>query len=426
MKLHCVSLGCPKNNIDLEIVLGSFGSAIELVDHPTDADVIFINTCAFILPAKEESIETILQLAQYKKENSKIKLLVAGCLPQRYREEIAKEMPEVDAFFFNSDVDKTVQQISSFLQTAIVKQERFRLTPNHYAYLRIADGCDNRCNYCAIPVIKGDYCSRPMDEIISEAQALAADGAVEIIVVAQDTTAYGHDVGKNRSLHLLLQALDQINSLQWIRLLYTHPAHWYPALIETVAGLEKVVKYIDLPIQHIANPILQRMGRKTDRRKISQLIETLRKQIPQLALRTSLIVGFPGETEKEFSELLAFVEETRFERLGIFTYSPEETTAAAAWQDAVTEIEKQARLEEIMSVQADVSLANNQRLIDRVVDVIIDEYDPISGQSLGRTQWDAPEIDNAVYIEHKIASGCILPVRISAAEIFELRGIICD
>ncbi len=439
MKLHYVSLGCPKNVIDLETILGGLARQIELVDDPQRADVALINTCAFIASAKQEAIETILQIAALKKGNPRLRVLVSGCLPQRYQEELSGLLPEVDAFFADRDALITTREIDCFLGFAAGPAEgtsaaktgapvcgqgapRYRLTPKHYAYLRIADGCDNRCTYCAIPLIKGDCKSRSLPEIREEAELLAADGARELLIVAQDSTRYGVDLPSPARLHNLLAELQEVKQVRWIRLLYTHPAHWYDELIEAVAGLEKMVPYIDLPIQHISDPMLKAMGRRSSRRHITDLIEKLRGRIPNLALRTSLIVGFPGESEEDFRVLRDFVKLSRFERLGVFAYSQEEGTAAGEWPESVSEEEKRARLEEIMEIQAGISLEHNQALVGRQLEVVADQPGDEKGTTLARTLWDAPEIDNAAILDQELAPGTFAAIECTAADVYDLYG----
>ena len=421
MKLAFVSLGCPKNAVDLETVLAGIDRHVELVDDMAEADAVLINTCAFIESAKQESIDTILEISQLKKTRPHVRVLVSGCLPQRYQEELAQVLPEVDAFFNSTDAKQTQRQVREFLQLPTsCHSERKRLTPGHYAYLRIADGCDNRCSYCAIPLIKGGYRSRPMDEIVQEAESLCRDGAVELNLVAQDTTRYGRDLHNQNDLPRLLQRLADIPSLQWIRLLYTHPAHWSDDLMETVAGLDKVVKYIDLPVQHITDRMLERMRRHTTRQAIETLIETLRRRIPGLALRTTLMVGFPGETEKDFRELLQFIENTKFERLGVFTYSSEEGTEAFSWRDSVARAKKVDRQNIIMETQATMAAEHNSSQIGRAMRVLVDEVAAETGQSIARTAWDAPEIDNSVIVEGKLEPGRFYTVKIEGADTYDL------
>jgi len=427
MKLHYMSLGCPKNAIDLEIILGGLAPQTEMAAVPEDADAILINTCAFITSAKQEAIETILQMAALKESKPGVKLLVSGCLPQRYQHELEELFPEVDAFFFDREAARTAVEIGTFLGLGGHPcTRRYRLTPGHYAFLRISEGCDNRCSYCAIPLIKGPMQSRPLPAILEEAERLAAEGVQELIVVAQDTTRYGRDLDTPLRLHHLLASLQQVRGLRWIRLLYTHPAHWYDELIDTVVGLDKVVPYIDLPIQHISDPILQAMGRHSSRRQIEVLIEKLRRALPGLALRTSLIVGFPGEQARHFGELCAFVREMRFERLGVFCYSPEEGTPAGNWIGSVPEEEKQARMEEILTIQAEISLEHNQALIGRKLQVVVDEPGETEGTAVARTWWDAPEIDNTVVLDRPLPPGSWANVVCTRAEVYDLYGHVVD
>jgi ribosomal protein S12 methylthiotransferase len=423
MKVHYVSLGCPKNAIDLEIILGGLTAHLEVVEDPEEAEVVLVNTCAFIASAKQEAVETILQLAALKESRPALRLLVSGCLPQRYRHELAGLLPEVDGFFFDRDPRRTAAEIGTFLGTPSHScDHRYRLTPQHYAYLRIADGCDNRCSYCAIPLIKGSMHSRPLREIREEAEMLAADGVREVMIVAQDSTRYGHDLESPARLHTVLASLQEVRDLRWIRLLYTHPAHWYDELIDAMAALPKVVPYIDLPVQHISDRILKAMGRRTGRREIEILIEKLRQRIPGLVLRTSLIVGFPGEAEEDFTELCEFVRQTGFERLGVFSYSQEEGTPAGRWPESVGEAEKQARVAEIMQIQADLSLARNMALVGRQLQVVVDEPGEEEGTSLARTIWDAPEIDNSVMIDQDLAPGTFASVICTGADVYDLFG----
>jgi ribosomal protein S12 methylthiotransferase len=421
MKLAFVSLGCPKNAVDLETVLAGLDRHIELVDEAAEADAVLVNTCAFIESAKQESIDIILELAQIKKERPQFRVLVSGCLPQRYRDELAKVLPEVDAFFDSTDAKQTRRQVREFLHLPLsCHSERKRLTPPHYAYLRIADGCDNRCSYCAIPLIKGGYRSRSLDEILQEADTLSREGALELNLVAQDITRYGRDLHQQMSLAQLLQRLADLPSVHWIRLLYTHPAHWSEPLLEAVAGLDKVVKYVDLPIQHITDRMLERMRRHTTRQEIETLIESLRSKIPGLALRTTVMVGFPGETEKDFRDLLHFIENTRFERLGVFTYSSEEGTEAALWRDSVAKGKKQERQNVVMETQAIIAGEHNAALIGQDIRVLVDEVMTETRQSVARTAWDAPEIDNTVVVEGILEPGRFYTVKIMGADTYDL------
>lgn len=424
MKISYISLGCPKNEIDLECILGCFDDRFTIVPELTDADCVIINTCAFIHPARQESIDQILYALQYKKSNPAFKVFVTGCLPQRYKNALQSEIPEVDKYFCSNDIDETRQQILDYFQIQNREPSRIPTVASHYAYLKIADGCDNRCSYCAIPLIKGPYKSRPFSDIISEAHVLAARGVKEVILVAQDTTRYGADFQYEKSLSDILVALNDIRGLEWIRLMYTHPAHWNDRLLETIAGLDKLVHYIDLPIQHISDAILEKMGRKVTRQQIINLIEKLRYKIPDITLRTSIITGFPGETLKEFRDLLQFLAEFRFERLGVFTYSHEENTRAFSFDDNVSNKVKQHRQEKIMEQQAEISAANNEKIVGKIVDVIVDEEIADRNLSFGRTRYDAPEIDNSVVIKPSIRVGDICSLKIIAANEYELYAAI--
>ena len=423
MKIAYISLGCPKNEIDLEKILGHLGQDVTITNSLAEADATIVNTCAFIEIAKQESIDTVFDLLQLKEQNPDHKILVTGCLIQRYKDDLVRQIPEIDAFFDSVDAYVTTQNIKEYLRlNTSPTAPRKRITPDHYAYLKIAEGCDNRCSYCAIPLIKGSYRSRPFAEIIEEATWLVDNGVRELIVVAQDTTHYGHDVGSGKDIVHLLQALNDIPELQWLRLMYTHPAHWTDQLVEAIASLDRVVPYIEMPIQHISDRILRQMGRLVTRSQVETLIEKFRDRIPNLALRTSLIVGFPGETEKEFRELCAFVEQIEFERLGVFTYSREEGTRAFKLQDDVPARLKAQRRDEIMEIQADIAARKNAQWVGRTIDVIVDSIDEKTSLALGRSTWDAPEIDNSVFLSPAPSVGEIVKVKITRADVYDLYG----
>ncbi len=421
MKLAFINLGCPKNVVDLEIILGMIKPHVEFSDSPENADVTLVNTCAFIDSAKEQAIDHILNIARLKQEHPSHQLWVSGCLPQRYQNNLCKEIPEIDVCLTSTDPRITAQQLLTLIKKPLGPQQpRKQLTLKHYAYLEISKGCSNRCAYCAIPLIKGNHISRPPEEILDEAEQLVQSGARELILVAQDTTFYGHELGSGTNLAGLLTRLNRIGQLRWIRLLYTHPAHWNDDLIECVAELDKVVNYVDLPIQHINNRILQQMGRKVTRKQVVTLLQKLRRQIPGLALRTSLIVGYPGETEKEFKELFDFINHFKFERLGVFTYSHEEDTRACQLPDSVRRETKIRREEKIMHRQAEINLHFNESLIGKTVAVLIDETE--NGISFGRTQWDAPEIDNSVILYQPLSPGSLVDVQVTSADYHDLIG----
>lgn len=422
MKINLISLGCPKNLIDSEIILGELtGRDVELVRNPEEAETIIINTCGFIQSAKEESIETILKAVNLKKQGRCKRLFVTGCLSQRYRRELEEDIPEVDAFFGVRDIKGISQQLSQRLGlNRLSEPKRVLSTPPHYAYLKIAEGCDRPCSFCVIPQIRGRYRSRDPDSILQEAKDLAQQGVRELIVVAQDTTYYGTDLRGDIGLTKLVERLCTIDSLKWIRLLYTYPSEIKDDLINLIADSEKICKYLDLPVQHISDKILKAMRRGTSRRDIENLIEKLRKRIPNLALRTTLIVGFPGEEEEDFEELLNFVRETRFERLGVFTYSREEGTPAFSLPDQIPEEVKQERFAELMRLQQGISREINRSLIGKEVEVLVDGFDHKRGCFVGRTQWDCPEVDNSVILQSQAKSGEFRRVKVIDALEYDL------
>ncbi|MBN2093066.1 30S ribosomal protein S12 methylthiotransferase RimO [candidate division KSB1 bacterium] len=425
MKISLITLGCPKNIVDSEWLLGALaGPDIELVNATEQAEVIIINTCGFIQSAKEEAIETIFEAIQQKENGKCRKVLVTGCLVARYLEELEQEIPEVDGFYSNRDLPLAIKNIAQSLNLSNEKsRKRILLTPKHYAYLKIAEGCNNCCSYCAIPLIRGNMKSFPFEAIIQEAQQLVKNGVQELLVIAQDTTQYGVDRKEDKRLVDLLQRLVQIEALKWVRLMYTHPAHYSDDLIDFIAEQPKICKYLDLPIQHISDRILKKMRRKVNRQQIEALIAKLRTKIPELALRTSVIVGFPGESVAEFDELLDFISSIKFERLGAFAYSPEEGTPAYEFSEQIVPSIQQERLEQIMEVQSQISFEHNSSLIDTVQQVLVDEYDSYQQKFLGRTQWDAPEIDNVVWIENSnVEQGRFYPVQISKTYEFDLYG----
>ncbi len=423
MKLASINLGCPKNLVDLEWILGYLNGSVTLCNDLLDADVALINTCAFIESAKEEAIETILEVAQIKQERPDYKILVAGCLPQRYRHEVKALLPEIDFAFSSTSALDTAKELAQKLQlTPQTPVHRQRLTGAHFAYLKLAKGCNNQCHYCAIPLIKGPYQSRPLEHILEEAQFLADTGVRELILTAQDITIYGHDLNPPLSLSELFKALQRVAAFEWIRLLYTHPQHWTGELIDTMARHDKVVPYVDMPLQHINDRMLHAMGRRPDRSSIETLIHRLRSTIPDVALRTTFIVGYPSETQREFEELYDFVETIQFERMGVFTYSPEEGTKAARLEDDVPLEIKLDRQDRLTQLQANLSRNRNHSLIDQQLTVLIDEGLEDEDQSIGRTPWDAPEIDNTVIVTGLFEPGTFVRVQITNANEYELYG----
>ena len=424
-KVALISLGCTKNLVDSEKILGRLAQwGASFCQEPEAADVLIINTCGFIKAAKEESVETILQMARLKDARLK-KLIVTGCLAERYQEELTRDIPEIDHVVglenFNRVAEfsglkkggKTCPERSEW--NGCQEDSRIRLTPRHYSYLKVSEGCNNPCSYCSIPSIRGPFKSRSMEEVLGEARGLVSSGTKEINLIAQDSTLYGIDLYGRKRLHELLQRLSEVEDLRWIRLLYTHPAHFYPALIKEVASNEKVVKYLDLPTQHINDKILARMGRGVNRGDIEGLIKRLREEVSGLFLRSTVIVGFPGEGEEEFQELLDFLEETAFERLGAFTYSREEGTTAAGLGGRVPEKIKKKRLGEVMSLQQGLAFRENARRVGKEIEVLVEEVGatlavaqnkragaspaPTLQLGYGRSYGDAPEVDGNVKLE---------------------------
>ena len=424
MKVGFVSLGCSKNLIDTEIAIGHFkDNNYEIENDPNKADIIVINTCGFIASAKEEAINTILEMAEYKKKKCRY-LIVMGCLVQRYYDDLVKSLPEVDLFLKideynqmwqkiqdlveNNKVEKSttkaVTKVSQIEQLPMPKFDEFYdrviTTGKNYAYLKIGEGCSNMCTYCAIPYIRGKFISRKMEEIIEEAKMLASKGIKELIVIAQDTTKYGVDIYGIPKLPELLQKLSEIDGIKWIRFLYSYPEGITDELIEVVKNNEKICKYFDIPIQHISNKVLKRMNRKTNKEQIEKLIEKIRKEIPNIVLRTSLIVGFPGETDENFEELKQFVEKTKFDKLGTFMYSKEEGTPAAKLPEQIHGNTKKSRYNKIMTIQQKVSSENLKNKIGQDVEVLIEDISFDGKFLIGRTSQDVPEEDGIIYVEN--------------------------
>ncbi|MFC1666713.1 30S ribosomal protein S12 methylthiotransferase RimO [Candidatus Omnitrophota bacterium] len=405
-----ISLGCPRNLVDSECIVSEFkkrGYAFQ--DRAIDVDTVIINTCAFIEDAKKESIDIILKTIEAKKNGALKKIIVAGCLSERYPEELKKDLRGVDEFRGVRDFNSTFRRTPAA-----------RLTPRHYAYIKISEGCKNKCTYCIIPHIKGRYRSRDKKSIIKEAKELIQRGVKEIILVGQDTSLYGTDLYKKKALAELLKELDEISDGAWIRLLYCHPANIDKDLIRTIRDSKNICKYIDLPIEHASDRILRRMGRKVTKRDIISLIQHIRREIPCAAIRTSLIVGFPGEKEKDFQELSTFVKKIRFERLGLFRYSREENTPACKYKDQVSEKKKQSRFDKIMLLQQDIARNINQSFKGRTVKVLIEEKKDCY---IGRTEYDAPEVDGLVYVKGEgLKVGSFYNVRIVDTYEYDLVG----
>lgn len=437
MKLFMVSLGCDKNRVDSERMLGILADrGFSLTDDETEAEVAVVNTCCFIDAAKEESIEEILALAQLKETASLKVLVVAGCLAQRYKEEIFAQMPEVDALVGTTAIDTVADAALAALagqKTSHILDEsrnvegglrRVVSTGGHYAYLKIAEGCNKFCTYCVIPRIRGRYRSVPMEELLSEARTLARDGVTELILVAQETTVYGTDLYGEKRLHLLLQELAKIPDLVWIRVLYCYPEEIYPELLETMAGEPKICRYLDLPIQHASDHILRQMHRKTTREELICRIEDIRRQMPDIVLRTTLIAGFPGETEEDHKENLEFVRQMRFDRLGVFTYSREEGTPAASLPGQVHHATKKRRRRELMELQQGISLAKGKLRVGQEMTVVVEGYLPEDDVYTSRTYGDVPGVDGYLFFkalsEHM--SGDFVRVRVTGSSEYDLTG----
>ena len=438
MKVAVVSLGCSKNLVDAEQMLGLLNLAsFDLVEDEEDANVIIVNTCCFIESAKEESIASILEMAEYKKSGNCQILIVSGCMAQRYKEEVIDNIPEVDAVVGTGQYDKIADIIANSLHSniankvncdeQIINQDalpRIRTTPEYTAYLKIAEGCDNHCTYCVIPSIRGRYTSRKIEDIVREAEAMAADGVRELILIAQDTTSYGKDIYGEPKLAELLEKLCEIDGVSWIRLHYCYPELITDKLIEVVAANDKICNYLDIPIQHANDEILKKMNRRANQAQVTALIEKLRARIPNISIRTTVIVGFPGETDEQFAELLEFVKEHKFDRLGAFTYSQEEGTPAAEFDGQLEEDVKLARQDMIMLAQTDISEEINSKKVGKTYSVLVEGYDTIIKQYYGRTYADSIDIDGKVFFtsDKKSDEGDFIDVRITDYMEYDLFG----
>ena len=437
-KIYLESLGCSKNLVDSEVIAGCLRkSGYTFTTSKEEAAIIIVNTCAFIKDATQEAIDTILKLATLKKEGTCRKLVVAGCLPQRYGKQLIKKLKDVDLFVGVGEFPKIGELLKEentehSLPALYIRTPTFLLdhntprilsTPNHTAYVKIAEGCSHRCSFCTIPTIKGPYRSRPPESIITEVKNLAEKGTKEINLIAQDTTFYGKDLTNKKDLSYLLKQLSQINGIEWIRMLYCHPDHFSQDLINTIRGEEKICNYVDLPLQHISDDILKRMGRSKDSTKIRKLIKEIRENIPNLWIRTTFMVGFPGETEKDFNILMDFAREVEFEHLGAFRYSGEEGTKAYRLKGKVPAHVIEERYHTLMSLQSNISLKKNQRLIGSLQRVLIEGINEENDMLLGRTFFQAPDIDGIVYVaEGEAAIGEMVEVRITDASEYDLFG----
>lgn len=442
MKLLCVSLGCDKNLVDSEKMMGLLrADGWTFTDDEQEADAILINTCCFIGDAKEESVNTILEMADLK-QNGKLKaLLVTGCMAQRYKQEIIDEIPEVDAIVGTSSYDeirdvlrKVLEQegpVSCFKElsyTPAVREERVVSTGGYYAFLKIAEGCDKRCTYCIIPDLRGPYRSVPMEELVNEAKSLAENGVRELILVAQETTLYGLDLYGEKRLPQLLSQLAKIPGIYWIRIQYCYPEEITDELIEVIKTEEKVCHYLDIPIQHASDRILKRMNRRTTRKQLEEMIRKLRREIPDIVLRTTLISGFPGETEEDHQTLMEFVDEMEFDRLGVFAYSAEEDTPAASFPDQIPQELKEERRDEIMELQQEIAFAHSEEMVGRILDVMIEGKVADEPAYVGRTYMDAPNVDGLIFVDtgEALMSGDFVRVRVTQAAEYDLIGEVYD
>lgn len=437
MKILFISLGCDKNLVDTEVMLGLLASrGYEMTDDETEADIIVINTCCFIHDAKEESIQNILEMAEYKKKGKARALIVTGCLAERYRQEILDEIPEVDEVLGTTAYDRILDAVDAALAgehsvmladidaLPLPDTKRLVTTGGHFAYLKIAEGCDKHCTYCIIPKIRGNYRSVPMERLIREAEELAAQGVKELILVAQETTLYGKNLYGEKSLHRLVRELCRISGLRWIRILYCYPEEITDELIQVMKEEKKVCHYLDLPIQHASDAVLKRMGRRTSKQELVEIIGKLRREIPDICLRTTLITGFPGETEEQHEELIEFVDEMEFDRLGVFTYSPEEGTPAEKMPDQIDEEVKEERQDELMELQQEIAFENAERMVGREVLVMIEGKVADENAYVGRTYRDAPNVDGLIFIntDEELLSGDFARVKVTGALDYDLIG----
>lgn len=437
MKIFFVSLGCDKNLVDSEMMIGMLAEKGHVItDNEKEAEVVVVNTCCFILDAKQESIEAILQMAELKKNGHMKVLIVTGCLGERYREEIQSEIPQVDAILGTNSFDQIAEAIDEVMDgkrqnhfrdiqdVPVHGKKRMVTTGGHYAYLKIAEGCDKHCTYCIIPKIRGNYRSIPMEVLLAEAGKLAGDGVKELILVAQETTVYGKDIYGKKSLPELLKKLAQIEGFQFIRLLYCYPEEITPELIRVIKEEPKICHYLDMPIQHASDNILKRMGRRTSCEQLRNTIAQLRKEIPDICLRTTLITGFPGETAKDFAILKDFVQEMRFDRLGVFPYSPEEGTPAAKMKKQIPSFIKNSRKNAIMKLQQKIAFEKAEEMIGRKVEVLIEGKLPEDGVFIGRTYKDAPNVDGMIFVnsDRELVTGDVVIVGITDFHEYDLIG----
>ncbi len=428
-KVNMITLGCSKNLFDSEVTMTQLkanGFEVEHEAQQDDSEIVIINTCGFIDNAKQESIDTILRYAEAKKEGLVDKVYVTGCLSERYKDDLAKEIPDVDEYFGTRDLPRLLKTLKADYKHELVG-ERLITTPNHYAYLKIAEGCDRPCSFCAIPLMRGKHVSTPIENLVEQTKGLAAKGVKELILIAQDLTYYGLDLYKERKLAALLRELSKVEGIEWIRLHYAYPTGFPMDVIEEMKVNPKVCNYLDIPLQHASTNMLKAMRRGTTREKTTQLIKDIRAIIPEIAIRTTFIAGYPGETESDVAEMKDWVEEMQFERLGIFTYSLEENTHAYNFEDDVSQTEKEKRAADVMDIQQNISLSLNQQKVGKTYKVL---FDRIEGDYfVGRTEYDSPEVDNEVLVnkkDHFIRIGDFANVKITSATDFDLYGEVID
>lgn len=441
MNILFISLGCDKNLVDSEVMLGLINQKGYIITNDeNEADIIVVNTCCFINDAKEESINTILEMAELKKTANLKALIVTGCLAQRYKKEIQDEIKEVDAVVGTSSYENIVKVIEEALEGKVsesfedidvspeVESKRVLTTGGYYSYLKIAEGCDKHCTYCIIPKIRGKFRSVPMERLLAEARSLAEQGVKELMLVAQETTLYGVDLYGEKSLHKLLKELCKIDGIEWIRILYCYPEEITDDLIQVMKEEDKICNYLDMPIQHASDNILKRMGRRTNRQELIDIVTKLRREIPDISLRTTLITGFPGETKEDHEQLLEFVDQMEFDRLGVFTYSPEEDTPAATMSEQIEEEVKEERKDEIMSLQQEIAFERAEKMVGRTLKVMIEGRLPEDNVYIGRTYMDAPNIDGYIFVnaEHEFMSGDFVTVKVTGAKDYDLTAEIAE
>jgi len=424
-KVSVITLGCSKNTVDSEVMMAHLQHGGYDVVHDKwkkGRNIVIVNTCGFIDKAKEESVNTILEYAQAKSDGKIEKLYVTGCLSQRYKDNLETEIPEVDAYYGTAELPRLLKNFKIDYKHELVG-ERFLSTPKHFAYLKISEGCNRTCSFCAIPLMRGKHVSRPIDELVIEATKLAAQGVKELILIAQELTYYGIDLSKKRQLNALLKALSAIEGIEWIRLHYVYPAQFPLEVLDEIANNPKICKYLDMPLQHASDHVLTSMRRNITRQETKDLINTIRAKVPGIAIRTTMLVGYPGETEQDFEDLKSFIEEMRFERLGVFQYSHEESTRAFKMEDEIVAELKEERAAELMGVQESISLANNQAKVGKTFKVLFDRKE--GDYFIGRTEFDSPEVDNEVLVKAHttyVRIGDFADVKITSAEEFDLYG----